>query len=161
MIDDAGLPLTQREAMYFPLLVATSVHYGLPPEWLVAFAKVESSFHAKAINNSVPDKARGSSRGLCQMSLTTARALGFNGMPEDLFDPERNAMLAGKLCSMNKKSFAVTNLRDVAALYNSGKPYDKAPASTRLIYVPLILKAANMYRARAAELAANPAAMAY
>lgn len=131
------------------MLAKTGQAYAIPPEWLVAFARVESSLRAGAINNSTGDLKRGGSRGLCQLSLKTARAIGYGGDPEGLLDPVTNAHFAGLLIVVNMHDYAVTSLEDVAALYNSGKRFAQAPASTRLLYVPAIRRWSAYYKDKA------------
>lgn len=143
----------EREALYFPILVAAFVRQGLPPEWGVALARQESAFVATAINNSTGDASRGGSRGLCQMSLLTARGLGFTGPPEELMNPICNADLAALLCKEISTRLKTTELGDVAAAYNSGKVLAKAPASTRNVYVPRVLSFALGYKLRARAMA--------
>lgn len=152
---DVGLSLQQRTELYLPMLAKMGQAYAVPPEWLVAFARVESSFRANAVNNSAADTARGGSRGLCQMSLQTARAIGFTGAPDDLLDPVVNAKMAATLISLNMRSFRVSSLEDVAALYNSGKRFNKAPLSTRMLYVPAIKRWAAFYAKRARDAVSN------
>jgi soluble lytic murein transglycosylase-like protein len=140
-----------REALYTVMLARVFAAEGLPPEWGPAIARTETNFMPNAHNGSLGDGLRGGSWGLCQMSYLTALALGFDGAPQDLLDPERNARLAAALCRKNMQSFRVTDLSDVAALYNSGKRFAQAPASTRTVYVPRVLRFAAVYRARFAQ----------
>lgn len=115
---------------YGPILRDAFAELGLPPVWGIAIARQESAFRAGACNNSGGDAARGGSWGLCQVSLQTARALGFEGGPQHLLDPATNARLAAQLCSQLAARFG-SNLIDVAAAYNSGKSYQHAPESAR------------------------------
>ncbi len=133
-------------AQYALILVIAFQNEGLPTEWGLALARQESNFAPKALNMSAGDALRGGSWGLCQMSLKTARALGYVGAAEGLTDPQLNARLAAKLCKELVVRFRTTNLADVAAGYNSGKPFAKAPVSTRTVYVPRVLKFADAYR---------------
>jgi soluble lytic murein transglycosylase-like protein len=149
MQGDVGLSIQQRTDLYLPMLAKTGQAYAIPPEWLVAFARVESSFRAGAVNNSAGDLKRGGSRGLCQLSLKTAQAIGYKGTPEGLFDPITNANFAGLLIVINMHDFKVDSLEDVAALYNSGRRFAQAPPSTKLLYVPAIRRWAAYYRDRA------------
>jgi soluble lytic murein transglycosylase-like protein len=135
-----------REALFVPMLRAAFAAQGMPPEWGPAIARTESAFVVEAQSNSAGDTRRGGSWGLCQMSYKTALALGYKGAPEGLLTPAVNAALAAKLCRMNMVQFRVAALEDVAALYNSGKLYKAAPASTRTVYVPRVIKYAAIYR---------------
>lgn len=87
------------------------------------------------------DGLRGGAYGLCQVTLKTAKGLGFVGPVELLLKPEVNADLAAKLVAQLHKRY--TQLADVAAAYNSGKPYAKAPQVTRERYVPAVLEFAE------------------
>ncbi len=147
------MTFTQREALYFPILVAAFLRHNLPPEWGVAIARQESAFTAAASNNSAGDATRGGSWGLCQMSMLTARGLGFTGTTADLLNPEINAELAATLCAEISKRLKTTSLADVASAYNSGKPMARAPTSTRTVYVPRVLAFAATYRPRAEDVA--------
>lgn len=147
------MTFTQREALYFPVLVAAFLRHNLPPEWGVAIARQESAFVVTASNNSAGDAKRGGSWGLCQISLLTARSLGFTGTTADLLNPEINAELAAALCEEISKRLKTTSLADVASAYNSGKPMQKAPTSTRTVYVPRVLAFAVAYQPRANDLA--------
>lgn len=137
-------------AQYALILVIAFQNEGLPPEWGLAIARQESNFTPKALNMSAGDATRGGSWGLCQMSLTTARALGYVGTAQGLTDPKLNAALAAKLCKELVTRFKTVNLADVAAGYNSGKTFAKAPISTRTVYVPRVLKFSEQYRDYAA-----------
>lgn len=140
-----------REALYTVMLARVFAAEGLPPEWGPAIARTETNFMPNAHNGSLGDGLRGGSWGLMQMSYLTAQALGFEGAPQDLLVPERNAALAATLCRKNMQSFRVTQLADVAALYNSGKRFAQAPASTRTVYVPRVLRFAAIYKDRLAS----------
>lgn len=153
-----ALTIQQRAELYLPMLTEMAGAYSIPPEWLAGIARVESAFHADAYNGSIADEKRGGSRGLCQMSLQTARAIGFKGSIGSLFDPKVNAKWAAVLISLNMKAFKVSSLEDVAALYNSGKRFADAPLSTRKLYVPAVVRWAAFYKdkAKAPTQAATP-----
>ena len=142
-------PLDPLVAHYQLILVVAFHNVGLPPEWGLAIARQESNFAPKALNMSVADSTRGGSWGLCQMSLLTARGLGYVGTAAGLTDPQVNADLAARLCRELVTRFKTTSLADVAAGYNSGRTFAKAPASTRTVYVPRVLKFAQDYKATA------------
>ena len=110
---------------------------GLPPELGCAIARQESFWDPNAKVIYGPDGERGGSYGLCQMSLQTARGLGFTGTPTELCDPKTNAELAAKLCVENHRKDET--MADLIARYNSGKPMSRAPASTTQMYVPRVL----------------------
>lgn len=128
------------------ILVIAFQNERLPPEWGLAIARQESNFKPAALNMSRGDATRGGSWGLCQMSLLTARGLGYVGDAQQLTDPKTNAALAAKLCSELVFRFKTNNLADIAAGYNSGKRLKDAPVSTRTVYVPRVVKFAEEYR---------------
>lgn len=142
-------------AQYALILAVAFVNEGLPPEWGLAIARQESAFRPTALNMSSGDATRGGSWGLCQMSLLTARGLGYIGDNLGLLDPKVNAQLAAKLCKELSLRFKTMDLQDIASAYNSGKPYARAPASTKTVYVPRVLAGAEMYRDFARKLVAE------
>jgi soluble lytic murein transglycosylase-like protein len=115
------------ETKYLPLLATTGVRYGLSPEFLVAIAYIESSFNPDAQVHFGPDEARGGAYGLCQLTLKTARALGFKGEPSGLLYPDTNAEYAAILAAQNAKRLGTFAILDLAAAHNSGKSYAHAP----------------------------------
>ncbi len=133
-------------AHYQLILVIAFHNAGLPPEWGLAIARQESNFKPAALNMSVADSKRGGSWGLCQMSLLTAKGLGYVGDASGLTDPQVNADLAARLCKEIMARFKTSSLADVAAGYNSGRTFAKAPMSTRTVYVPRVLKFAQDYK---------------
>lgn len=142
-------------AQYALILIVAFQNEGLPPEWGLALARQESNFAPQALNMSTGDATRGGSWGLCQMSLTTARGLGYVGTAQGLTDPKVNAKLAAKLCKELVTRFRTNNLADIAAGYNSGKPFAKAPSSTRTVYVPRVIQFAGDYREYALKIASQ------
>lgn len=149
------MTFTQREKLYSPILVAAFVSAGLPPEWGLAIARQESAFQPLAVVLTGGDLARGGSRGLCQMSWLTAKGLGFTGQPADLLIPRVNADLAASLCKQLVRQFKTQELRDIACGYNSGKPFARAPKSTREVYAPNVVKFAAAYQNVARQLASE------
>jgi len=136
----------EREALYGPIIRAAFEAEGLPGHWGMALARHESDFTADAQALAGGDARRGGSFGLCQMSLATARGeLGYSGDAEGLKDPGLNCELAARYFKVIMKRFKVADLANVAAAYNSGRIYARAPKSTRTKYVPLILQHAKAY----------------
>lgn len=116
---------------------------GVRPEVFLGIIDVESSWNEAATNLSGPDAARGGAWGLTQLTLTTAKALEPDVTGQELLDGVTNLRVAGLLLRDNARRSV--DDRDVAALWNSGKLYDRAPASTRNVYVPKVLNAARKY----------------
>lgn len=143
--------LEVRVDLYGPMLAKAFLRHKLPVVWALAIAATESDFRAGAMNNrNEGDVARGGSYGLCQMSLQTAKALAPDCTVEDLLDPTTNSEIAAMLVSQLARRY--TDIKDVAAAYNSGKRFAHAPSSTRAIYVPRILANMKAYAAKAEEL---------
>lgn len=144
IIPDKLLGYEGRLKRFRPIIEKAFVAKGLPLSWGLAIARQESGFRPWASNTRDPgDKRRGGSWGLFQMSLLTAQKLAFTGDAFDLLDPERNAEYAARLVAELRDRWH--NLQDVAAAYNSGKSYLLAPASTRLVYCPNVIKYSNEF----------------
>lgn len=114
---------------------------GYPASWGVALAWVESRLNPKATNNTGGDAARGGAWGLHQMTLTTARGLGFAGAGPDLFDPTTALDWSMALVAQRKP----TTLEDLGAWWNAGRRSATdatLPASTRDTYIPALVAAA-------------------
>lgn len=113
---------------YGPVVRDAFAAVGLPVEWGMAIAHMETggSFDPSLVKMTGGDGARGGAWGLCQMTLKTAEGLGYDGDGPGLLEPKLNSNLAAKLCVQLQKSLG-SNLHDVAAAYNSGKAWSKAP----------------------------------
>lgn len=142
---------TENEAAYLPILAQAFASRGLPPELGPALARKESAFNPGVDNQGPGDKERGGSYGLCQMSYQTAKGLGYSGTPEGLKDPHINATLAAELCAQNWER--TKNLVDVICMYNSGKPFMRAPTATTNVYLPSVQAYLKIYRARCEQYA--------
>ena len=134
----------KRLATVRPIIEAAFIARDLPTAWGMAFAMQESAFKASATNLTDPgDVARGGSFGLFQMSYKTALTeCGYHGPATGLLDPQVNAALAAKFISILQKRHYVNgpnDLENIASGYNSGKPRDKAPPSTRDVYVTNVI----------------------
>lgn len=137
-------PYRLRFRRYAPVLTRVFEEWGLPGPWGLAIARQESGFRASAVNQGPGDLRRGGAWGLCQMTLLTAQGLGFLGSAYGLLDPEKNANLAAQFICQLRDRYGLV-LKECAAAYNSGKPFDRAPASTREVYVPRVLEFAREY----------------
>jgi len=152
---------------------------GIPQKLLLAIVQVESSGNARAyryepafydryIRGKAPwtgmpwyaDPRRiSASYGLGQLMYTTAYNEGYRGAPEGLYDPTVNLRLTaahlGRLWRRHGGRWV-----DVAAAYNSGQPYAKAPAYTRGTYLPRVARMLGTSVSPAAALAVGiPAAV--
>lgn len=138
----------ERERWYGKILIRAFEDESVRPALGLAIARHESNFNAKAMNNTGSDARRGGSFGLCQMSMLTARHLGYQGEFEGLLQPKVNAKLAAKLCAENQLRVPISTVRDennvkwafnMASMYNSGHMYADCPRSTREMYCPKVV----------------------
>jgi len=123
-----------------PFMERASKATGVPLSWLAAIARKETGFEFRFANVTAGDLKRGGSWGAFQMSLETARGLGYKGpAPDiklvkwdrsiggnvytgpitDLMDPEVNIMLAAQFIAQAKKRGL--SIADAASVYNSGR----------------------------------------
>lgn len=134
----SGASKKERLTKLLPIAKKVAAKNGVPLSWLLAFADHESGFKGDAIAGAgTADAERGGSFGLVQMSLKTARQLGYTGPAPDLalvkgstyigpiapgtiFDAETNLTLGAKLMKQLSQSYG-GRFEDVAAGYNSGK----------------------------------------
>lgn len=139
---------TMRRKRLQPIIENEFRLHDLPVSWGLAFAYVESRFRPWVVNMDGGDGRRGGAWGLFQMTLRTAHGLGFpnNAEPSQLLDPSLNTYYAVELLRDLNRQYH--NLRDVAAAYNSGKPFALAPESTRSTYVPNVEAWAAIYRGK-------------
>lgn len=109
---------------------------GLDPAVGCAIIQQESGWKADCRSpKSAEDEKYGGAYGLCQILPPTAKALGYEGPPEALFDPALNIRLLADLTESNARRFGHDPL-DLFAAHNSGKPFNRAPWSTVGMYVP-------------------------
>jgi len=131
--------LAERIKIHGPVIVSEFKKQGMDPFLGLALAMQESAFVSTAVNlTDAGDRKRGGSWGILQMSLRTAQSLGYLGEPQGLLDVCTCAEYAARLCKDNAKRGHT--IKDLAAMYNSGKLYVKAPIITRAVYVKNVLK---------------------
>lgn len=105
--------------MFDDLITGASVKYSIPESWIRAVIDVESAWNPNAYRY-VSEKDR--SWGLMQLTLPTARGLGWKGSnTDDLFDPALNIELGTKLLAENRRRFG-DDFRRIYSAYNSGSP---------------------------------------
>lgn len=141
----AKLSMGAREKRFWPLVKSIATRYGVDPALLMAIARHESALDPMARATDPRDLARGGSFGLVQMSLATARGLGYKGAADGLYDPEVNLALGAKYMAQNATRVG-RDPKDLAAAHNSGRSFAKAPAITRSDYVPKVMKFYPTYR---------------
>lgn len=89
--------------------------YSVSPTILYAICLHESLGNPRAL---VATDGGSASYGLCQVKLKTARWLGFNVTPLDLYDPELNAHVAASYLS--KQLARYSNYNKAISAYNAG-----------------------------------------
>lgn len=149
------LTLSQKEKLYIPILASAFANRGFDPEFGVAIARQESALDPECKNLGPGDRERGGAWGLCQVTLRTAHDLGHKAITSvDLLDPATNASIAAELCSVNAErligctySYVNGYYEDLAAMYNSGRRYSKAPWTTQSNYVPRVIGFMAAYKA--------------
>jgi soluble lytic murein transglycosylase-like protein len=125
--------------------------HGIDPDWIDAIAKQESNWDPNAVNKTGADGARGGSYGCLQLSVATAQSAGFDGDPEDLFDPTTVAEYFCKI-QASRPGGTADSLEDMCAYWNAGKVTasdPRLPASTKNDYIPRVL--ANYEKIQDAE----------
>jgi soluble lytic murein transglycosylase-like protein len=106
-----------RENVYDSIVNAEATAQGVPPALIKAVIGQESAFvpNAKRAEPQIGD----ASSGLMQLLAKTAKALGYTGTPEGLFDPATNIHYGTKLLSENLSRSNGDIPRAVSA-YNGG-----------------------------------------
>lgn len=132
------MTLAERIAVYLPIAASAFAAVGLPPELGAAIAHQESNWEPDSQTIVGGDARRGGSYGLCQVSLKTALWLDPAATVTKLLDPDYNCQMAAQLCEFNRT--LSPSLPDIISRYNSGRPLAKAPKSTRMGYVPSVLR---------------------
>lgn len=143
-LSQSGASSSSSSDPIFELAVQTAQRAGVDPAILLGIIKVESNWNPSATNLVGADAARGGAYGLTQMTLRTARAFDPTITGAELLDPVTNLRFAGQLLTDNARRGG-KEWPDVAAMWNSGRPFDNAPESTRYKYVPRVLAAADSY----------------
>lgn len=113
------MTLADAISKYAPTLIRIFSVLGVDPTLGCAIAHHESDWDPSARSKDPRDEARGGSRGLCQVSLSTARDLGWKGTPEALYDPSLSALLAARLLARNAGAVTADPTR-LAQAYNGG-----------------------------------------
>lgn len=106
----------KNEDKYNVIIQNAAIRYNVPYSLVKAVIAAESGFNARAIREE--PQISDASRGLMQVLEKTARALGFSGSEETLFDPYTNINLGTKLLARER---ARTDDWDSAiSAYNGG-----------------------------------------
>lgn len=102
---------------YDDLFFEKAALYGVPFTWVKAIAGAESDYNPNAYR--AEPQINDASRGLMQVLYRTAQALGYQGPPEGLFNPDINVDLGAKLIAENIRRTG-ENFERVYSMYNSG-----------------------------------------
>ena len=114
------------------LLFATStLNFGLPPYLLNAVCWTESRYNVHAIHL---HDGQGTSVGICQIKLKTARWMGFKGSLSELQKPDVNIHYAAKYLSYNLLRYH-GNIKKALVAYNMGnaKKFNETAYSKKVI----------------------------
>ena len=101
-------------APFAKLILKYAFQFGVDPPVIRAVILTESSGDPNA-------KGPTDDYGLMQITLRTAKRLGFTGTPEELLDPETNIRLGVKLLA-DIRARGATGLAEMYSAYNSGNP---------------------------------------
>lgn len=94
-----------------------SCQYHINPNVTAAIIRTESKFNPRSISND----PGGKSWGLMQVKLSTARYLGFNGRPKELFNPMVGIRLGVRYLVRQAHRFPYG--WDAISAYNKGTPH--------------------------------------
>jgi len=112
------------EDRYDYLIKKWAYHFGLDPAFVKAVIKVESGFRANATDPAY------TSFGLMQLTMPTAKWLGYKGAPEGLFDPDKNIYYGCKyLAWLKNRPNIHGDLELMARGYNGGPDLEPAYAT--------------------------------
>jgi soluble lytic murein transglycosylase-like protein len=104
---------TQFDDLFFE----KAAWYSVPYTWVKAIAGAESDYNPNAYREE--PQINDASRGLMQVLERTARALGYQGTADGLFDPATSVDLGTKLLAENIQRFG-KDFQRVYSAYNSG-----------------------------------------
>lgn len=85
--------------LYAEYINASAARHAVPPELIAGVIASESAFNPRAYR--AEPQIGDASRGLMQLLERTARALGYEGAPEGLYDPRLNVELGTRLLRQN------------------------------------------------------------
>lgn len=156
----------ERVEPYVGLCKNIGAQYGIPPELLLAIIVQESSGKVGAIRYEpkylwlhqpksfalklgislqTEETAQRFSYGLTQIMLATARWLGFEGYPYELYEPTGNLTWCARFLSQLQSRHA--SLNDIIASYNAGSP--RRDSNGRYVnqeYVDSVTKYMNYFK---------------
>lgn len=104
---------TQALSLLFALMTHT---FNLPTGLQPAVCWVESGYNINAVHH---DDGGGNSTGVCQIKLSTARAMGFKGTESELQVPKTNVYYSAKYLNWQLHRYRGNYSKAIAA-YNAG-----------------------------------------
>jgi len=107
---------------YGPFIQHVSEVYRVDPRLIFATIMVESMGNAYAFR--YEPRINDASYGLGQTLYGTARLLGFEGRPEELYVPEVSIDLIGRYDRRNLDAYGDLPVEKLATAYNAGSPYN-------------------------------------
>lgn len=120
------------------IFAGTSQTFSLPEGLQSALCWVESSHRPHVMHK---DDGKGTSLGVCQIKIGTARMMGFHGSESDLMQPKINAYFSAKYLQHQIKRYNGNVDRAIAA-YNSGTFHPEASGAPKnKVYVDKVKKA--------------------
>lgn len=118
--DDAKADLVWDR--YGHVIKRNAKKYSLDPRLIFATIMLESGGNTNAVRHE--PQIGDASYGLGQILFGTARGIGFEGSPQDLFDPEVNIELISKYHKRNQDVYGdELTVEQLTIAYNSGSPY--------------------------------------
>lgn len=114
--------LTSAEQALAQRVQDAATRAGIPGALLAAIVWQESRWNSRATNRTGGDGLRGGSFGLVQMSMATAKALGFAGTEAQLLDIGTNLALGAKYLAdlMHEAAIGGYGFDSVVSSYNAG-----------------------------------------
>lgn len=106
---------------YGHIITRVADKYDLDPKLIFATIMLESGGNTYAVRHE--PHINDASYGLGQILYGTALGLGFEGNPQDLYDPEVNIELVGRYHARNKSVYGPLTNEQLTIAYNSGNPY--------------------------------------
>lgn len=107
---------------YKSIIRRNSQKYDVDEKLIFATVMIESMGNTKAIR--YEPHIGDASYGLGQILYGTAKGIGFEGSPEELFDPEVNIELIAKYHARNLAVYGDLTNEQLITAYNAGSPYN-------------------------------------
>lgn len=123
--------LFQDENAYDAEILRAANTTGVPVAVLKGLIGVESAFKPKAFR--AEPAISDASRGLMQILYRTAKAVGYAGSQEGLFDPGQNVLYGAKF--LRDLLLKYKNLPDAVASYNMGHPRPASKTTPTIIKI--------------------------